>query len=98
MKFFQEPADGLILTLRELGLLRAYWLPQSAASQCMDSVDKFGAWHTHTTVQNNSVLRSIVRAVHGEGRFYALILFLLGLLLGGLAMRFSATGRGRDRT
>lgn len=42
-------ADGLMLTLSELGMLRLFALPQSVAAQCLDGEDKQGAWHTHVT-------------------------------------------------
>jgi GR25 family glycosyltransferase involved in LPS biosynthesis len=43
-------ADALFLILSELQRLRVNLLPQSVVSQCMDSVNREGSWHTHTVV------------------------------------------------
>ena len=43
-------ADGLFLTLSDLGLWRMYMLPHSVASQCINEEDRQGSWHTHVKV------------------------------------------------
>lgn len=40
-------SDGYVCTLAELGRLRLFLWPQSIASQCQDSLQREGAWHTH---------------------------------------------------
>jgi hypothetical protein len=45
-----QQSDGLLLTLRDLGLLRVYCLPAPVVTQCMDTVDRLGSRHTHSVV------------------------------------------------
>jgi hypothetical protein len=48
-----QQSDGLVLTLRDLGLLRVYCLPTPVLTQCMDKVDRLGSWHTHRVLSES---------------------------------------------
>ena len=69
-------ADGLMLTLSDLGWLRLYGLPRSVASQCLNGEDKQGAWHTHTTAETETTIqqRPTASAVQ-NGWLFVLLLF-----------------------
>lgn len=68
-------SDGILLTMHEIGLLRLLLLPVSIVTQCMDAVEKAGAWHTHTVSGSIDSLQSPLT--------WALLL-LCGLLAGAL--------------
>jgi GR25 family glycosyltransferase involved in LPS biosynthesis len=43
-----QQVDGYMLTLHQIGVLRMYMTPVSTVSQCMDTIQRFGSYHTHT--------------------------------------------------
>lgn len=43
-----QQVDGYMLTLNQIGILRMYMTPVSTVSQCMDTVQRDGSYHTHT--------------------------------------------------
>lgn len=50
----EEQVDGYLLTMEQLGLLRMYNVPRSVVSQCMDTVQREGSFHTHTITSSTS--------------------------------------------
>lgn len=47
-------SDGYLCTLADLGRVRLYLLPASVVSQCQDTLQREGAWHTHVVMSTNT--------------------------------------------
>jgi GR25 family glycosyltransferase involved in LPS biosynthesis len=80
--------DGLFLTLHELQELRLHMLMQSTMSQCMDSVNREGSWHTHTVITRPTVL-TVLQGNTWPFLVYVIIAVLIGVVI--LYWRSSAT-------
>lgn len=88
-----EQVDGLFLSLRDVGRLRLRLLGQSVVSQCIDKLDRIGAWHTHTTTTHTFIFYHYwVASAVGWCRTHAptvvLLLILGAILLGPTAAAF----------
>ena len=72
--------DGLFLTLHQLGLLRLHMLRQSVVSQCMNTVNREGSWHTHTTVDEAATnARMLIRKMPKAAKIFLGLVVLVAL-------------------